>query len=148
MVLTRRRTSPRGTPAAGAGRRPADDGSVALEAVILFPIVLLLVMTTIQAGVYYHARNTAQNAANGAVMVGAGTGGTTTAAQNEARDRLDRAGGSSLLTGSTVTATRTTTDMTVTVKGEAVTFVPGLPPLTVSSTVTAPVEQFTTASRP
>jgi len=107
----------------------------------LFPAVLALVMTVIQAGVYYHARDAARWAANGGAVAGAVHGGA--AAADEARARLDRAGGSSLLEDASVDATDTATDVTVTVRGTAKTFVPGLPPLTITQTVTAPVERFT-----
>ncbi len=126
-----------------ARRRDDRGSSAAIEGIILFPLVLLLVMTIIQAAVYFHAQNTAQNAANGGVVAGAGTDGTRAAAEAAVQDRLDRAGGSSLLTGTTVIATRTADEVTVTVQGTSLTFVPGLPPLTVTSTVTAPVERFT-----
>lgn len=124
--------------------RPHDTGSAAIEAVILFPVILALVMTIIQAAVFYHARDAAQSAANGGALAAAVRDGTAEAARAEAQSRIDRAGGSSLLEGTTVTAARNGTQVTVTVRGTAKTFVPGLPPLTVTQTVTAPVERFTT----
>jgi Flp pilus assembly protein TadG len=123
-------------------RRRPEDGSAAIEAVILFPVVLLLVMAIIQAAVYYHARNVAQSAANGGAVVGAFQDGTADTAAAEARARIERAGGRSLLEGSEVVATRTGTQVTVTVEGHAITFVPGLPDLTVRQSVSAPVERF------
>jgi len=42
-----------------------------------------------------------------------------------------------------VAVSRTGTQVVVTVEGRALTFVPGLPDLTVSQTVSAPVERFT-----
>ncbi|MCL2466966.1 MAG: pilus assembly protein [Micrococcales bacterium] len=123
-----------------SGRR-CDEGSAAVEAAILFPAVLVLVMAVIQAGVYYHARDAARWAANGGAVAGAVHGGA--AAEAEARDRIERAGGSSLLEDAAVSASDTGTDVTVTVRGTAKTFVPGLPPLTVTQTVTTPVERFT-----
>ena len=82
-------------------------------------------------------------AANGGAIVGAVKDASAEEARAEAQSRIDTAGGASLLDGTTVTATNTGTQVTVTVKGTAMTFVPGLPPLTVSQTVTAPVERFT-----
>lgn len=122
--------------------RHKDAGSAAIEAVILFPVILALVMAIIQAAVYYHARDAARWAANGGIAAGAV--GDAPAAQAEAQARVDRAGGSSLLEDATVTATRVDGQVTVTVEGTAKTFVPGLPPLKVSQTVAAPVERFTT----
>lgn len=138
--MTRRRPSGR-APCGKA--RPGDEGSAAIEAAILFPFILLLVITVFQAGVYYHARNVARSAANGGAVVGAVLGGSAVEADSEARTRIERAGGASLLDGAAVTATRTGSEVTVTVKGTAKTFVPGLPPLTVTQTVAAPVERFT-----
>jgi len=120
-----------------------DEGSAAIEAAILFPIVLLLVMTIIQAAVYYHAQDVVQSAANGGAVVGALRDGTSDAAEAEARARIERAGGTSLLDDYDVSATHTGTEVTITVRGTAKTFIPGLPPLKVTQTVIAPVERFT-----
>ena len=100
-------------------------------------------MTIFQVAVYYHARNCAQSAANGGAMVGAVQGGSADLADAEARARIERAGGASLLDDATVTATSDGTQVQVRVEGTAVTFVPFLPALKVSRTVVAPVEQFT-----
>lgn len=124
--------------------RKTDEGNAAVEAAILFPFILLLVIMIIQVAVFYHARNTAQSAANGGAVVGAARDGSAAEAEAEAWDRIDRAGGYSLLDDYAATATRTGTEVTVRVEGTAKTFVPGLPPLTVTRTVSAPVERFTT----
>jgi len=108
----------------------------------LYPFVLLLVMTVIQAGVYFHARDAARWAANGGAVVaavhGQGDGG------DEARARLERAGGSTLLEDAVVTTSDDGVDVTITVTGVAKTFVPGLPALKITQTVTVPSERFTT----
>jgi len=123
------------------GTRRSDAGSAAVEAVVLYPFVLLLVMTVIQAGVYFHARDAARWAANGGAVVaavhGQGDGG------DEARARLERAGGSTLLEDAVVTTSDDGVGVTITVTGVAKTFVPGLPALKVTQTVTVPSERFT-----
>jgi Flp pilus assembly protein TadG len=110
---------------------------------ILFPFVLLLAVSVIQAGVFFHARDVARSAANGGALAGALEGGSAAAAQSEAQSRIDRAGGTSLLESSSVTATRTATQVTVTVEGRALTFLPLLPDLDVTQSVSAPAERFT-----
>ena len=123
-------------------RHHGDDGMAPIEAAIIFPVVLLMIMTIIQVGVYYHARDTARTAANGAALAAAAEDGTVEQAVTAAQDRIDRAGGTSLLQGTRTWAERDDETLTVHVTGHALTFVPGLPDLSVDVSVAAPVERF------
>jgi len=122
--------------------RRNEEGNAPIEAAIIFPIMLLTIMTVIQAGVYYRAREAARTAANGAALAAAVEDGTAEQAVTKAQARIDAAGGSSLLQDTRVWAERDDETLTVHVTGHAMTFVPGLPDLGVDVTVAAPVERF------
>ncbi|MDR3068766.1 MAG: pilus assembly protein [Cellulomonas sp.] len=82
--IRERPTSERGASWSGVlhGRAQRyDEGSAAIEAAILFPFVLLLVITVFQASVCFHARNVALSAANGGAAIGAVEDGSAAEAE-------------------------------------------------------------------
>jgi Flp pilus assembly protein TadG len=122
-----------------------DRGSITLETVIAFPVAMLLVLLTINAALWYHARNTALAAAQEGVRTGRafganpGQGGTT--ALSFARS----SGNGFLLSPRVDTSGSTATTIVVRVQGGAVSLVPGLH-LGVDQVARGPVERFTTPS--
>lgn len=118
-----------------------DSGSVAVETVIVFPVVLLLIFGAIQAGLYYYGRTTALAAAQQGVQASRVENGSATAGTAAARNFL--AGPSSLLRNVTVTPSRDAVNTTVTVAGTIPTLLPGFT-FTVTQTATGTVERVTT----
>ena len=116
---------------------------MSLEIAILAPALLLLVFSIVQGGLWFHARNLAQAAAQEGAAAGAAYNSTTGAAVARARSFLtDHAGDS--LTGTSVTAAGTTTAFVrIEVTGRALSVLPGVPGLTVTQDALVPVERFT-----
>lgn len=135
-------TAPRHPPARGrlAGALADDDGSGALETVILVPIVLLVLFLSIQAALYSYARSVALTAAQQGLTATRAYDSTAAAGAGQARDFVHRAGGD-LLSGTQVSATRGAEQATVTVTGRSLTLVPGLT-LRIEQSATGPVERW------
>lgn len=119
-------------------------GSVSLELVVVFPVVILIIFGVIQGALYYHARSVALAAAQEGLRAARAETGTAPAGGQAAQQFLTAAGGSSVMTGATVTPTRTATDASVTVRGQALSVLPGIPGLPVTQTAAGPIERFTT----
>ena len=120
-----------------------EDGSGIVELVIVFPALLLLVMMTIEFGIWMHARHLAQAAADDGLARAQQLGGTAAQGQTEAQAQLAFLAGT-MLTGSRVTATRDTTTASITVDATSVSVVPFFT-LTVHERVSGPVERFVAA---
>jgi len=75
-------------------RLRGDGGSTTVEMAVLFPVLLVLLMTIVQAGMWWHARNLALAAAQAGAQVARTTTGTADAARSAAASYLERAGGS------------------------------------------------------
>lgn len=126
-----------------ASRRHArgdEEGSSAIEMVILFPVTLLVVLVIIQFGIWYHAADIARAAAQQGVKTASAYGATAGAGQAQANAVLDD-NGRSMIAGSTVTPFRDGAVARMTVSGTALTVVPILH-LPIHETATAPVEAF------
>jgi Flp pilus assembly protein TadG len=116
---------------------------VSLEIAILAPALLLLVFSIVQAGLWFHARNLAQAAAQEGAAAGAAYNAAPAAAVARARSFLAEHAGDSL-TGTSVTAAGTTTAFVrIEVTGRALSVLPGVPGLTVTQDALVPVERFT-----
>jgi len=122
-----------------AGGRGGDSGAAALAAAVLGAVLVLLPMILIQAAVYFHARNVAASASRHALEATRVAEGTPAAGQAAGLEYLAQAGGP--LTDTDVDTSRGATTANATVQGEVTSLVPGLQ-LTVSVTVTGPVERF------
>jgi Flp pilus assembly protein TadG len=120
-----------------------EDGSGIVELVIVFPALLLLVMMTIEFGIWMHARHLAQAAADDGLARAQQLGGTAAQGQTEAQAQLAFLAGT-MLTGSRVTAARDTTTASITVDATSVSVVPFFT-LTVHERVSGPVERFVAA---
>lgn len=122
-------------------RRSRDDsGFSALEMVVIFPVTLLIVFGIIQFGIWYHANDIAQAAAQQAVRAASAYNGTQAEGTKEAGQVLtENANG--LIIHTQVACSRGPAEATVTVTGDALQVIPFIP-LPVKATATAPVEAF------
>ena len=93
-------------------------GAVSAELVIATPLLLLLIMAVIQFALWEHAEHIATAVAQQGVAVGRLQGESAAAGQQEAQSVLVQLG-PSVLSGSSITATRTGETTTVTVTGHA-----------------------------
>lgn len=120
-----------------------DDGSSSIQAAVLYPVVMLLLLAVIQGGVYFHAQNVARTAASSAVQA-ARTATGTPADGHEAAARVLHQGGSSLRDVA-VAVDRGPTDVTATITGTSMTLIPGWHP-GIRQTASGTVERFTTGA--
>jgi Flp pilus assembly protein TadG len=114
-----------------------DDGSATVELVIATPVLMLMLLMVVQAGLWGIAAYSAHAAAGEAVTALRAADGTETEATAVAAESVDDLGGG--LNGLTVSADRNAESATVTLSGTAIELIPGLE-LPVTVTQTAPVE--------
>ena len=122
-----------------ASTRP-DAGAATAELVIAMPLLMLIIMFVIQAGVWMHATHVAQAAATRAASVAAAYQSSATAGQQAGTDTL-AAIGHTILQDPTVTVIRTATEVRVEITGTAEAVVPGVH-WPVRAVVVRPVEIF------
>jgi Flp pilus assembly protein TadG len=118
----------------------SDAGGATVELVVAMPLLLLIVMFVVQAGVWMHATHVAQAAATRAAATAAAYGSSAAAGQSTAAQTL-AAIGKGVLTDPKVTVTRTATEVRVEVVGVAETVVPGVR-WRARAVVVRPVERF------
>jgi Flp pilus assembly protein TadG len=144
-------TSPRAKAPADSGTQPSrrqlyrlrgERGSASLEMAIVFPVVLLLIMTSIQAALWFCARSIALGAAQEGAREGRLQPTSTERAQAAADSFLDRAG-QDLINERDVSVAGSPTAIEVTVTGRSLSLVPGLDGWSVSQTAVGPIEQLT-----
>jgi Flp pilus assembly protein TadG len=130
--------------AGGAGRRGLSGarGAASVELAITFPAVLLLVMTLIQAALWFYARSVALGAAQEGAREGRVQPASTARAEAAAEGFLAQTA-SDLLTGRNVTVTGSPTAIEVTVSGRSLSLFPGLSGWSVTQTAVGPVERPT-----
>ncbi|WP_370149125.1 TadE/TadG family type IV pilus assembly protein [Streptacidiphilus sp. EB129] len=116
--------------------RTADRGALSLELAFLAPVVMLLLFTTIQAGLFLYARDVALTAAQQGVEAARVQGASLSDGEARTWDLLQRTGGS--ITGQSVT-TSSGTQVQITVTGHVDTWIPGLS-LPLSQTATGAKE--------
>lgn len=116
-------------------------GSATLQLVVLLPLLFAALFVGVQAAVWYHARTIAYAAAQ--------VGATAAAAENAsagdgiaAATRFAQTKGGDMLTETTVNGRRTTTTVTVSVSGAALSVIPGMR-FRVDQSASAPVERIT-----
>ena len=107
---------------------------------MLLPVVMLLLMVVVQAGVYFHTRAVATTAARKAVTAARIEEGTPGDGQQAAEQFLDQNGAA--LRARQVAVTRSDTTATATVSGDVASVLFGVP-FSVSVTVDAPAERVT-----
>lgn len=115
----------------------SDRGYSAIEAVIVLPVVVMLVMGLIQFVLFLLASNVAQTAANKAALAGASYQASPADGVERATNWLD---GQSLLRDAAVSSAGSTADsVRITVTGTTVTLLPGWT-LTIRESAVQPVE--------
>lgn len=112
--------------------------SQSVQLAVVWPLLLLVTLGLVQAGIWLHARDVAERAATAAVDVARGRDGTPAAAEELARD-LARTGG---LEDVSVQVTWTATQVTATVTAEAPALL-DLPLARILETAAAPRERVT-----
>lgn len=113
--------------------------SESVQYAVLFPVLMLVFLGIIQAGIWVHGRNVAARAANAAADAARGSYGDASQARDIATD-LAAAGG---LDGVAVSVTRNVDRVNVTVTGQAPTMV-DLGLSQISETASAPLERVST----
>ncbi|MGE0139370.1 MAG: TadE family protein [Ilumatobacteraceae bacterium] len=116
-----------------------DRGSAAVEMVLCAATAMLLLLTVLQVGIWYHARSVAQTAARQGLDNVRTVDGSSDAGVAVANEFLDQTGGA--LHDRDVHATRTAQQSSVTVTGKVVSILPGIS-FDVSVTVDAPTERI------
>ena len=131
------RHGPRRSPHKLRSRRP-ERGSTTVEITVLLPVVMLLLMSVVQAGIYFHTRAVATTAARKAVTAARIEDGTGGDGQLVAEQFLDQNGAA--LLSQAVNVTRSDSTATATVSGDVASVLFGFP-FSVTVTVDAPVER-------
>ena len=128
------------------GTRSRDErGAASIEMVILLPALFAVIFLGMQAALYFHARTiaiaAAQEGARAAAANQAGSQDGVTAAHAYLADAGDS------LESSRASARRTTTTATVTVRGRALSVIPGWRPA-ITERASAEVERLTAPGEP
>ena len=119
---------------------PHQRGSSTVEVAVLLPLIMLLLMVVVQAGIYFHTRAVAVTAARKGVTAARVETGSVADGERVAGQFLDQNGAA--LTNRQVDVSRSRDTATVTVTGDVASVIFGVP-FTVTITVDAPVEQVT-----
>lgn len=118
----------------------AQRGSVTLETVILFPVLLTMLFGAVQAGLWFHARNTAITAAQEGARASSAYQSSSGRGEEAARAFAADAGAS----GIQVNSSRGATTTTVTVTVEAPNLLPWvIPAMPITQSASMPVERIT-----
>jgi Flp pilus assembly protein TadG len=117
-----------------------EDGVATLEAVLVFPVLLLLLMIVFQFALWYNANELATAAAQDGARSARVVGGTAQTGIDRANGLLDESG-RSLLLDRQVSAVRDPVHARVEVKAVCIALVPGLH-LTIDAVADSGTEQF------
>ena len=121
-------------------RERTDRADATIETVLAVPVLLLLIMVIIQAGLWFHGAQIMEAAAQEGVR--AGRVESATAADAEERTRyFVRSLSPSLAASSQVQTSRTAATTRVTVEAQVDAVIPGIR-LTVSGSAESPTERF------
>lgn len=111
-----------------------------MQAVLIFPALLFILMLIIQFALYAHAASVAEAAAQEAAAVARRADGSQAGGAATANTTLATLG-PKMLTNRSVSVDRSATTATVTITGRVVSLVPGVS-LQVRETAQGPVERF------
>jgi hypothetical protein len=128
------------TPPRGQSPSRGQQGTVTLEALLVYPLVLLIAWIGMQLALVHLANRVALAAAEEGASAARARAGALTAARQRAHRYLD-ALGSGLLADPTIRIQRTADTVTAEVHGKAQRIVPGFP-VGVTQTVQSPTERF------
>lgn len=130
-------------PGTSSSRRHQDErGSVSVELVILLPTLFAVMFLGMQAALFYHARTIAIAAAQEGARAAGGEHGKESDGVQAATAFVQEAGGDDVLSGTTTTANRSATTVTVVVEGHSLSVIPGWSPV-VRQVASVPVERVT-----
>jgi len=119
-------------------KRDREEGAVATELAVLMPVLIMLVLIPVQVGLWWHAKQAAEVAADEALDAAQIVGATDADGQAGAQAILGQAGN---LEHVVVTVDRTGTDVTVTITGQlGFSIFPGA--WSVTAHAEGPIEQF------
>lgn len=124
----------------GSTRRRLDRGSVSVELAILAPATMLVVLLVVQVVLWANATHTAQAAAGAALAAARAETGSAATGQGAAEGAIAQYGDGPL-NGSSVSVSRGSETVTVTVTGTAQSVLPFFD-FPVESSVTGPAEAF------
>jgi Flp pilus assembly protein TadG len=125
-------------------RRWNDGGNAAIQAAIIYPLVLAVVIVGVQAALWGYARNVAQTAAREGVATGRMHGAGPEAGAMQAQSALDRLAGSNFTGHHVSTVGSTPERVRIRVTGTALSLIPGIPNWPVSVDASGAVERWTT----
>lgn len=142
MPPTRDRPARARPPARSVVRRrlSGERGAAALELAIAFPVILLAVMTLIQAALWFYARSVALGAAEEGAREGRVQPTSVDRAHSAAEEFLTQTA-QDLLVGTRVEIAGSPTTIEVTVTGTSISLFPGLGGWSVEQTAVGPVER-------
>lgn len=123
-----------------AHRRRNERGSGGVEFLVVVVVLFFLFASLVQYGIRMHANRLAETAAREGAVTAARFDGTPDAGRATARQYMTTSGAVAI-TGSTVNASRSTTEARVSVTVQVVSLAPWLAG-TITATATAPVERF------
>lgn len=123
-------------------RHRDERGSVAIQMVFLMPALFAVMFLGVQGALYYHAREVALAAAQEGAREAGSQNGTRESGLATAHGFLQDAGGSDVMTATSVSGSRTTTTATITVTGKSMSVIPGWH-VPVRQSASAPVERLT-----
>lgn len=121
-------------------RRLREEGDAVTETVILVPVLLLLIMSVVQFGLWYHAEHVAQAAAQEGVRAARAEGSTSNDGDARTEEFL-AATGASIIDRPIIVVTRNAQQASVKVRGTVVAVIPGLH-LEVHGEAASPTEEF------
>lgn len=119
----------------------AEQGSVSLENILIFPVLLLLVFGIFQLSLWYSAQSIAHLAATSGYNSSKAYGSNNASGTESAYSVLSDS--SSSISGTNVSIARTPTQITITVTGTSPSVIPGWGGPNVTATVSGPVERWT-----
>jgi Flp pilus assembly protein TadG len=115
-------------------------GIATVEAVLVFPVLLLLIMVVFQFALWYHASGLATAAAQDGARAARAEGAAARDGQDRANSLLDQTG-RSILQGRRVLVSRTAATTRIEVSGSCIALLPGLH-LPVDAVVESSTERF------
>jgi Flp pilus assembly protein TadG len=122
-------------------RRDDRGATGAVELMILLPILVLLIFGVVQMALCWHARNVVEATAEEASRVASAVDGSCAEAEARGVELSTRLGGS-FLTGATSVACTGTVTVTVAVRSNALSILPGIRfPVRAETTAAAPKER-------
>ena len=133
--------SARSRPAVGR-RLAGERGAASLELAVVFPLVLLLVMTLIQAALWFYARSVALGAAQEGARESRVQPASVARARTAVEDFLTQTA-QDLLVSRSIAVSGSPSTIEVTVTGTSLSLFPGLPGWSVTQTAVGPVERPT-----